>query len=159
MGLRLMEKKPAESFADAYLLGNGTLGASVYGGIACERILLNEDTLWSGQEGSLEKPDFYEQFRKAQELALRDEFKEANNVIDDEMEGAWGEAYMPMADVWLTMGQGNNRRNMPLRRALQKGPESVQKYERSLSLREAIANVSYEEGGISYQRESWEPIC
>jgi len=48
--LSLWETTPAERFSDAHLLGNGRLGATVYGTIPDERILINEDTLWSGSE-------------------------------------------------------------------------------------------------------------
>src|SRR3954469_24228648 len=47
-GLTLWYKQPAEKWTDALPIGNGRLGAIVFGGVAEERLQLNEDTLWSG---------------------------------------------------------------------------------------------------------------
>lgn len=152
-GFYLMDQKPAERFEDAWLLGNGTLGAAVMGGIACEKICLNADTLWSGQESMPDKPDFYSCFRKAQTLAMRGAYKEASEIIEEEMEGVWGEVYLPMADVFLTFGQKDNRRNRALRNALERGIGDVGCYERILKLREALAGIKYETGGVQYRRE------
>ena len=44
----LFEKAPATKWEESFLLGNGTLGASVFGDTKKERIILNHDTLWSG---------------------------------------------------------------------------------------------------------------
>ena len=49
----LWEKQPAEQFWDAHYLGNGSLGMSVMGEPVLEEVYINEDTLWSGSEGSV----------------------------------------------------------------------------------------------------------
>ncbi len=41
--------QPAEYFEEAFLMGNGTMGATIFGGVNQEKILLNEATLWSGE--------------------------------------------------------------------------------------------------------------
>jgi alpha-L-fucosidase 2 len=46
--LKLWYRQPASIWTDALPVGNGRLGAMVFGGIETERIALNEDTLWSG---------------------------------------------------------------------------------------------------------------
>jgi alpha-L-fucosidase 2 len=46
--LVIFEKAPASKWEESFLLGNGTLGASVFGNTESERIVLNHDTLWSG---------------------------------------------------------------------------------------------------------------
>lgn len=45
--------------------------------------------------------------------------KEANNIINNDMEGRWFEAYLPLASLHLTVGQANNRRNMPLKMVIE----------------------------------------
>ena len=83
--MRLYENKSAESFADAHLLGNGRLGASVYGGVPFEEILINDDTLWSGSESYRVNEGFYDNLMRARELALKGDVKQANDIINDEM--------------------------------------------------------------------------
>ena len=55
----LYYKKPARLFEEALPLGNGRLGATVFGGIKKERIALNEDTLWSCYPKYKNKKDAY----------------------------------------------------------------------------------------------------
>ena len=57
--MKLTEKSPALTFEDAHLLGNGRLGATVYGGVPYEEILINDDTLWSGSESYRVNEEYY----------------------------------------------------------------------------------------------------
>ncbi|NLG24155.1 MAG: glycoside hydrolase family 95 protein [Clostridiales bacterium] len=152
MSLRLMERTPAKRFEDAHLLGNGRLGATVYGGVPTEEILINDDTLWSGQERYRLNEGYYEKLLQARALALAGEFKRANDLINDEMEGAWTQAYLPLARLYLTVGQADDRRNMRLRRVLNAGGDA-DGYERSLDIESAVERVTYRLGGVRYGRE------
>ena len=49
--LHLWYRQPAQQWVEALPIGNGRLGAMVFGGLAHERLQLNEDTLWSGGPG------------------------------------------------------------------------------------------------------------
>ena len=152
--MRLYENKSAESFADAHLLGNGRLGASVYGGVPFEELLINDDTLWSGSESYRVNEGFYDNLMRARELALKGDVKQANDIINDEMEGTWGEAYMPLASAHILVGQRDDRRNMKLRRVM--SPHEcapVTDYARVLDLDNAVETVSYLRGGVAYKRE------
>ena len=55
--LKLWYTKPAAQWTEALPLGNGRLGAMVFGGVAAERIQLNEDTLWSGHPRDWNNPE------------------------------------------------------------------------------------------------------
>ncbi|MCB0127727.1 MAG: glycoside hydrolase N-terminal domain-containing protein, partial [Caldilineaceae bacterium] len=55
--LKLWYTKPASQWVEALPLGNGRLGAMVFGGIAHERFQLNEETLWSGAPSDWNSPD------------------------------------------------------------------------------------------------------
>src|SRR5215211_3486908 len=46
--LSLWYRRPAEQWVEALPIGNGRLGAMIFGGVATERLQLNHDTLWSG---------------------------------------------------------------------------------------------------------------
>lgn len=62
--LQLKYDRPAEHFEETLILGNGTLGASVYGGVEHEKISLNDITLWTGEpELEVVEPEAYPQRR------------------------------------------------------------------------------------------------
>lgn len=105
--MRLYEREPAAQFDDAHLLGNGRLGASVYGGVPFEEILINDDTLWSGSERYRVNDEFYDCLMEARKLALAGDVKQANDLINDHMEGTWGQAYMPLTSALICVGQVN----------------------------------------------------
>ena len=85
----LWEDKPAENFCDAHYLGNGRLGMSVMGGAPLEEVYINDDTLWSGSEEFYLNPQHYDKFEEARRLSLEGKVKEANNIINNDMEGRW----------------------------------------------------------------------
>ena len=135
---RLWYRQPAQSWLEALPLGNGRLGAMMWGGLHQERADLNIDTLWSGgprtatPEGTaavlaelrsavLDRHDY----ARADELALR-------------LQGPFNEAYQPLGFLIADLGEIGE----------------VQGYERSLDLREGTASVRYEAGGSLYDREA-----
>jgi len=148
---KLFENKPAMVFEDAHLLGNGSLGASVYGGVPYEKILINHDTLWSGQEHQKINSGTKRNLGKARELVLAGRLKEANNLINDEMMGYWSESYQPLGNLHLTLGQTDDWRSMKLRRVLENNVTVG--YRRTLVLNDAVESITYEQGGVHYTRE------
>ena len=69
-------------FEHALPIGNGRLGAMVYGKVSKEKISLNEDTLWTGTgKRNPVAPDPIEACRKARELVLEDKISEAQDII------------------------------------------------------------------------------
>ena len=150
----IFEKQPASSFADAYLLGNGRCGATVWSTVPTEVITLNHDTLWSGWERTFENKGYYDNLMLAREFILSGREKDANNLIDETMYGAWSEAYQPLGRLFITVGQRSNDRNMSLRQALWGNPQ-IQEYKRSLCLDSAVCMASYMQGGIWYYREAF----
>jgi hypothetical protein len=58
--LSLWYRQPAKQWVEALAVGNGRLGAMVFGGVAQERIQLNEDTLWAGGPYDPANPDTLE---------------------------------------------------------------------------------------------------
>ena len=67
----LWYRQGALNWNEALPLGNGRLGAMVYGGARHERVCLNEDTLWSGYPTFHDNPEAVESFKKAQALVMR----------------------------------------------------------------------------------------
>ena len=151
--MRLYENTSARSFEDAHLLGNGRLGATIYGGVPFEEILINDDTLWSGSESYRVNEGYYDNLKRVQALALSGDVKQANNIINDEMEGTWGEAYMPLASAHICVGQKNDRRNMKLKHVISPDAALIKDYSRVLDLNDAVETVEYRLGDALYRRE------
>ncbi len=151
---RLYEKTPAVLCEDVHLLGNGSLGASVYGGVPYEQILINHDTLWSGQERDKVGKGTLEHLENCRKLIAEGKLKEANNLLNDEMLGYWSEAYQPLGNLYITMGQSGELRSMKQRRILLKEtPYEYENYSRILTLKDAVERIEYDQNGIHYTRE------
>lgn len=130
-------EKPATYFEEALPLGNGRIGAMVYGGIPSEHILLNEETLWAGgpvdPEMNPEAIDYLTEVRKA--LFKRD-YPLADKVIR-KMQGKFSESFLPLGDLYLDFQHDRE----------------AEEYRRELNLRDAIATTRYRIGSTTYQRE------
>ncbi len=136
--LLLWYRQPATQWGAALPLGNGRLGAMVFGGTARERIGLNEDTLWSG--GPYEPSTEVSQQTRDQIKALMfaGKFREAQG-LDNRLQGTPNSqaSYQTIGEIQLTFP----------------GHENPTDYCRQLDLDTAIATVAYKVGGVSYRRE------
>lgn len=129
----------ATSWNEALPLGNGRIGAMVYGGAADERICLNEDTLWSGYPTFYKNPDAPASYRRAQALALDGRYAEAQEELEQHFTALWSQAYLPLGDLRLTM----------------RHPGQPEMHTRSLDLSTGIHCVEYNAGGVHYIRETF----
>ena len=77
MEYRMIYDRPAEEWADALPLGNGRLGAMVYGHTAVERIQLNEDSLWYGGPMDRNNPNLRERLPEIRKHVFAGELREA----------------------------------------------------------------------------------
>src|SRR5690242_10763931 len=68
--LTLWYPKPADKWVEALPIGNGRMGAMVYGGVGHERVQLNEDTIWAGGPYSPANPAAFDAYAKARPLIL-----------------------------------------------------------------------------------------
>ncbi len=75
--LTLWYTQPATEWTEALPIGNGRLGAMVYGGIEQEHLQLNEDTLWSGGPHCYDNPDAYQHLATVRELLEQGEYLDA----------------------------------------------------------------------------------
>lgn len=149
----LKENSPAKEFCDGYYLGNGRLGMTAMGGAPQEEIYINDDTLWSGSENFRLNEQHYEKLKEARRLTLEGRVKEANNIINNDMEGRWFETYLPLASLYITSGQKSNRRNMPLKMVIEPQQGDITAYERQLDLGDAVAKTEWMRDGILWKRE------
>ncbi|MGB5304072.1 MAG: glycoside hydrolase family 95 protein, partial [Gemmatimonadota bacterium] len=131
--------EPAESWTHALPVGNGRLGGMVFGGIARERIQLNEETLWSGGPYDPVVEGAHEALPQIRAYLFAGDFERAHDLFGRTMMGVPYEMmkYQPFADLWL---------DFP-------GHEGATDYRRSLDLGEGVARVRYVVDGVTYLRE------
>ncbi|HEY5585891.1 MAG TPA: glycoside hydrolase family 95 protein [Ruminiclostridium sp.] len=135
--MKLWYEQPAKSWVEALPVGNGRLGAMIYGKTDTEIISLNEDTLWSGYPRDLNPKDKRKQFMKAMELSKDKKYHEAQRLIEAELTSGWGQSYLPLGDLILNFRHSG----------------TVSCFNRSLDLSTAIASVEYCVDGAKYKRE------
>ncbi|MDP8243968.1 MAG: glycoside hydrolase family 95 protein [Candidatus Hinthialibacter antarcticus] len=136
--MRLWYEQPAKEWVEALPVGNGRLGAMVFGGVEQERIQFNEDTLWKGVPRDYINPKALETLPKVRQLLFEGKQREAQEVANDMMSLPLNqEAYQPFGDVNLTFPKH----------------QSVENYERELDLNTAVATTTYKVGDVTYKRE------
>ena len=133
----LWYREAARSWNEALPLGNGRIGAMVFGGAEDERVCLNEDTLWSGRPQYYKNEQALEAFHEARALAIERNYVEAQHVLEDRFTNLWSQVYLPLGDLNIKMHH----------------KETVEQYNRELSLDNALHTVTYRSGEVSYHRE------
>lgn len=128
---RLWYKQSARTWNEALPIGNGRLGAMLFGGEEDVRIQINEDTLWTGKPPLYENPHGPEALKKAQQLSLAGRQKEAQDVLEKEFcTGLWSQMYMPLCDIRIRMQHAGTPR----------------KYTRALDMSRGVHTVEYTVG-------------
>ena len=96
MNTKLWYAVPAASFCEAMPIGNGSLGAMVYGKLPEEYITLNLDTLWSGTGRRKELAIDKVALLHAKKLCMSGKYYEAQKIIEKKLLGQYNESYMPL---------------------------------------------------------------
>ena len=133
----LYYETPAKAWTQALPIGNGTLGAMIFGGVKEEKLSLNHDELWTGKPKKTYREGAPESFEKARQLALQNKFNEATKEIEKNFESTWSQAYLPLGDLVFDFNL--------------KG--KVSDYKRSLDLDSAVSSVEFTSGSIRCKRE------
>ncbi|MGP8246543.1 MAG: glycosyl hydrolase family 95 catalytic domain-containing protein [Bryobacteraceae bacterium] len=137
--LRLWYRRPAPDWNEALPIGNGRLGAMIFGGVSEERLQLNEDTLYSEEPGTSDLPlDVTKHFDQVIAMLRDRQFAEAADVITKNWTGRSWPCYQPMAD-WNLRFDGHGA--------------AASDYMRELDLTKALSAVRYKIGGVAYTRE------
>ena len=92
---------PAKYWTDAMPMGNGFLGGMFFCSDKTDRIALNHDTLWTGCPRYVEKDGAYEAYKKAQSLALKNDFAAAQKELTENFLACWTQAYLPLGDLYI----------------------------------------------------------
>jgi len=120
-------------------VGNGRLGAMVFGGIVHERLQLNEDTLWAGRPYDPVNPEAKDALPEAKRLLAEGKYPDAAKLVGAKVMSK-PLAQMPYETV------GDLALTFP-------AVETVENYRRDLDLATATAHVSYTSGGVAFSRE------
>jgi alpha-L-fucosidase 2 len=137
--LTLWYQKPANQWIEALPVGNGRLGAMVFGGINNERIQLNEDTLWAGGPYDPTNPGAAKALPEARRLIFAGKYNEAQKLINSKMMGKpiTQMPYQPVGDLLLNFPDINGAAN----------------YKRQLNLDTAITRTDFNSDGVNFTRE------
>ncbi len=149
--LELWYTRPASTWTEALPIGNGRLGAMIFGGVARERIQLNEDSLWSGAPQDADNPKALEVLPQIRQLLFDGQYGEAEKLANRNLicRGA-GSGHGKGAKVPYGSYQMLGDLNLEFEHGAGTAPV---KYRRDLELSNAISHVSYEIGGVKFERE------
>lgn len=128
--------RPASVWEEALPVGNGRIGGMVHGGVENELICLNEDTLWSGTPAYKGNPQAPEYLEKVRGLIFSGRLDEAHRMIAERILGDWGEAYLPLGNLYLDTDVSG-----------------FEDYERRLDLETAVSTCTFKSNGVGYSRE------
>lgn len=137
--LTLWYRQPATVWTEALAIGNGRLGAMVFGGITKERLQLNEDTLWSGGPYNPVNPEAKAALPQVRALIAQGRFAEAEAVVNARImaKPLRQMSYQTMGDLWLEFP----------------GLGEATDYRRDLDLDSAVATTHFRVGDTVYRRE------
>ncbi len=130
--------QPATGFIEALPMGNGHIGAMVYGGTSSERYSLNEATLWSGYPSCDLENGNPAVLEKVKKLMLEEKHSEAQALLEAEFSGRDTQFYLPLGNMMIECDFTD-----------------TDEYERRLDLARGLHTVSFSKGEASVTRESF----
>jgi len=139
-GLKLWYKQPAgNTWENALPIGNGRLGAMVYGNVEKETIQLNEHTLWSGGPNRNDNPLALDSLSVLRQLIFDGKQKEAEQMAGRIIisKKSHGQMFLPAGNLHLAFN----------------GHENFTDFYRELDIEKAVAKTTYKINGITYTRE------
>lgn len=136
---KLWYDRPAYIWEEALPIGNGRIGAMVFGGTAEETIQLNEETLWTGGPNTNANPQAREAIPEIRKLLFAGKYREAQDLVDEKVisKTNHGMVYQPVGNLVLRFP----------------GHEKAEEYSRELDIAEAITRTRYTVEGVEYTRE------
>ncbi|MCQ2145165.1 MAG: glycoside hydrolase family 95 protein [Bacteroidales bacterium] len=138
--LSLHETGPADFFEESFVLGNGNLGAIVYGGVMQEKVSLNDITLWTGEpDRGPVVPDAWKNVAEIRRLLDEENYKDAD-ALQYAGQGHYSNNYQPLGHLLIT----NIARD---------ASDEADEYQRVLDISEAVSRTSYVQKGTRYTRE------
>ena len=137
-GMELWYRQPAKEWTEALPVGNGRLGAMVFGTVQTEQLQLNEDTIWAGHPLERDRVGAYQYLDEARRLIFEGKYADAQRLVQREFMGErLIRSYQTLGDLTLQFPEGS----------------TVTDYRRALDLDTAIASVRYRAGDVTFTRE------
>jgi alpha-L-fucosidase 2 len=139
--LTLWYRQPAEAWTEALPIGNGRLGAMVFGGVSRERLQLNEDTLWAGGPHDPTNPDALAALPEVRRLIFAGQYAEASALAGRSLMARplRQPSYQTIGSLMLRLSTSSY----------------CEEYRRSLDLDTAITTTRYRQDGVRYVREAF----
>jgi len=135
---KLWYNQPATIWEEALPIGNGRIGAMIYGKPANELIQLNEETVWAGGPGNNINPETGKAIPEVQKLLFEGKYGEAQNLAQEKIKSINdGMPYQPVGDLMIYFP----------------GHEDVNNYYRDLNISNAISTITYKVGEVEFRRE------
>ncbi|WP_217604180.1 glycoside hydrolase N-terminal domain-containing protein [Chitinophaga sp. GbtcB8] len=134
--LRLWYRQPATQWVAALPVGNGRIGAMVFGGVQQEQLQLNEGYLWSGGPRDGNNPQAKQTLPFIRQLLFEEKYIEADQAAR-KMMGLYSARYLTLGSLFF-----DNTIN-----------GSPEQYRRQLDLNNALSTVTFTAGGVTYTRE------
>ncbi len=137
----LYETAAAERWVEAYPIGNGHMGAMIYGGVERERVQFNEDTVWTGGPHDYANEGAHEVLDELRRLLGKGKQKQAERLAMQRFmsDPLRQHAYQPLGDLHLLFQHDGE----------------VRDYKRRLDLNHAVHTVGYRVGQTAYTREAF----
>ncbi len=135
---RLWYKRPAVNWNEALPVGNGRLGAMIFGGVVNERLQLNEQTLWSGAPRNWNNSAAKRYLPLVRDAVGKKNYHAADSLARF-MQGPYTESYLPMADVNIAYKNITDSSN----------------YTRELNIDNALSKVGFSNNGNTYTRTAF----
>jgi alpha-L-fucosidase 2 len=138
--LKIWFDRPAFNWNEALPVGNGRLGAMVFGGVTNERLQLNEETVWTGNRSDFFNPQSKTALPEVRRLLFAGKYAEAQALAQEKLMGEKkvGSSYQTLGDLWLNFTHERG---------------DISDYQRELNIDSAIAKVAYRSGRVMYTRE------
>ncbi|XP_010547973.1 PREDICTED: alpha-L-fucosidase 2 [Tarenaya hassleriana] len=139
MPLKVTFGGPARNWTDSIPIGNGRLGATIWGGVSSETLNINEDTVWTGVPADYTNPNAPEALSEVRNLVSDGKYAEATAAAV-KLSGYPSDVYQLVGDLMLDFDSSHRR-------------YTEESYRRELDLETALARVSYSVGDVEFSRE------
>lgn len=129
--------QPAKYFEEALPIGNGRMGAMVYGGVHREKLSLNDITLWTGEPiNPNNNPKAHEHLPKVRAALFNEDYAAADTLVR-KLQGRFSESYAPLGNFWIDFKHQGEATN----------------YKRQLDLSHSQVNISYTIDQTNFTRQ------
>ncbi|TRZ42157.1 glycoside hydrolase family 95 protein [Robertkochia solimangrovi] len=143
--MKLWYDEPASIWEEALPIGNGRLGAMVYGGIQTDTIKLNEETVWAGEPGNNIQPALKQYLPKIRSLIFEGNYEEAQKLANEVLprrapeNSNYGMCYQPVGNLLIH----------------QSNIDSISGYKRELDIESAVASTTYIANDVTYTKKAF----